>query len=98
MERKTEGNGPTNQISGITFEENRTFPYPNVVVVGFFFLPPPPLLLLLLFLLLLLLLLSSAEKIEAVVKARVAKVSRILQTSSSSEEALLTLENVFRNF
>ena len=93
MERKTEGNGPTNQISGITFEENRTFPYPNVVVVGFFFLPPPPLLLLLL-----LLLLSSAEKIEAVVKARVAKVSRILQTSSSSEEALLTLENVFRNF
>ena len=92
MERKTEGNGPTNQISGITFEENRTFPYPNVVVVGFFFLPPPPLLLLLL------LLLSSAEKIEAVVKARVAKVSRILQTSSSSEEALLTLENVFRNF
>ena len=93
MERKTEGNGPTNQISGITFEENRTFPYPNVVVVGFFFLLPPPLLLLLL-----LLLLSSAEKIEAVVKARVAKVSRILQTSSSSEEALLTLENVFRNF
>ena len=92
MERKTEGNGPTNQISGITFEENRTFPYPNVVVVGFFFLLPPPLLLLLL------LLLSSAEKIEAVVKARVAKVSRILQTSSSSEEALLTLENVFRNF
>ena len=92
MERKTEGNGPTNQISGITFEKNRTFPYPNVVVVGFFFLLPP------LLLLLLLLLLSSAEKIEAVVKARVAKVSRILQTSSSSEEALLTLENVFRNF